>query len=601
LGLEKLLSGGSIRLAFFPALSRMMVIYRKAWKSVILSQIFVLLAGVFLMLIPAQVSVLINSGIVNGDLNVVVDSALYMVLFAFIAGIFTMLNLVLAVLFAEGTANFLRTRVYRKVQKLSFKNLDQFPTGELMIRLTNDIYQINLAVQLSVRFLLAAFFQIVIAVILVWLNSPSLVWIFLFVIPAGGLVLGGIALILQKRYKVRQERTDDLNNILQEDLSGIRVVKAFVREDHESDRFDATNQELRKASLRPLKSVAFIIPSIFVILGLATAMVVWFGGVEIIEGGTTNVGELIAFSQYFFIILAQLWILSIVLPQITSAEASAARLGELIGTETDVKDPPEPRPVEPSDIAGRVVFENVAFSYEGPGETESIRNINFVAEPGETVAFLGATGAGKSTLVNLLPRFYDVTEGRVTIDGIDVRDLDQETLRKIVGIALQDSVLFSGTVKGNVAFGRPDSTYDDVIEAAKAADADGFVSAIPEGYEARVARRGTNFSGGQKQRISIARAINSRPRILILDDSTSAVDVATETRIQNAMEDMLRSTTKLVVAQRISTVLNADKIILLDGGEMVAMGSHPELMSSSPLYREIFESQLGGLRREDVA
>ena len=587
-------------MAFFPALLRMMGIYRKAWKSLVISQVFVLLAGIFLMLIPAQVSEIINNGIVEGDLNAVLDSALLMILFAFISGIFTMLNLVLAVLFAEGSANFLRTRVYRRVQQFSFKNLDQYPTGELMVRMTNDIYQINQAVQLSMRFLLAAGFQIIVAVILVWLNSPSLVWIFLFVIPAGGLILGGLAYLLQKQYKARQEKTDDLNNILQEDLAGIRVVKSFVREKYESKRFDGVNEAVKAASIRPLRSVALIIPSIFVILGVATAMVIWFGGVEIIDGGTTNVGELIAFSQYFFIILAQLWILSIVLPQITSAEASAARLGELIDIQPDIKDPLSPIPMDPSNIEGRVVFENVSFSYEGINGRESISNINLVAEPGQTVAFLGATGAGKSTLVNLIPRFYDITEGRITIDGIDVRDMSQERLREIVGIALQETVLFSGTVGGNISFGRPEAIYDKVQEAARAADADGFISAIPEGYDARVARRGTNFSGGQKQRMSIARAIAVKPRILILDDSTSAVDVATETRIQAALDELLKDTTKLVVAQRISTVLNADKIVLLDGGKMVAFGSHAELMTSSPLYREIFESQLGGLRRDDL-
>jgi len=588
-------------LAFFPALTRMMVIYRRSWKLLLISQIFVMLSGLFLMLVPAQVSNIINEGLITGNIDEVLDSAALMIIFAFVSGVFTMLNLIMAVLFAEGTANFLRTRVYRKVQQFSFKNLDEFPTGELMVRLTNDIYQINLAVQLSIRFLLGAGFQIVVALILVWLNSPSLVWIFLFVIPAGGLILGGIALVLQKQYKARQTATDGLNSILQEDLAGIRVVKTFVREKYESKRFDGANQQLRSASIRPLLSVAFIIPCIFIILGLATSMVIWFGGVEVIDGGTTNIGELIAFSQYFFIILAQLWILSTVLPQITSAEASATRIGDLIDSEPDIKDPPSPSPVDISSIEGRVAFENVSFSYDGPGGTETVKDLDLVAEPGETVAFLGATGAGKTTLINLIPRFYDVTEGRVTIDGIDVRNIPQDTLRRIVGTALQEAVLFSGSVRGNIAYGRPDATYDDVVEAAKAADADGFVSAIPEGYDSKVSRRGANFSGGQRQRLSISRAIAVKPKVLILDDSTSAVDVATETRIQEAMDELMAGTTKLVVAQRISTVLNADKIVLLDEGEVVGIGDHAELMRSSELYREIFNSQLGGLRREDLA
>ena len=588
-------------MAFFPALTRMMVIYRRSWKLLLISQIFVMLSGLFLMLVPAQVSNIINEGLITGNIDEVLDSAALMIIFAFVSGVFTMLNLIMAVLFAEGTANFLRTRVYRKVQQFSFKNLDEFPTGELMVRLTNDIYQINLAVQLSIRFLLGAGFQIVVALILVWLNSPSLVWIFLFVIPAGGLILGGIALVLQKQYKARQTATDGLNSILQEDLAGIRVVKTFVREKYESKRFDGANQQLRSASIRPLLSVAFIIPCIFIILGLATSMVIWFGGVEVIDGGTTNIGELIAFSQYFFIILAQLWILSTVLPQITSAEASATRIGDLIDSEPDIKDPPSPSPVDISSIEGRVAFENVSFSYDGPGGTETVKDLDLVAEPGETVAFLGATGAGKTTLINLIPRFYDVTEGRVTIDGIDVRNIPQDTLRRIVGTALQEAVLFSGSVRGNIAYGRPDATYDDVVEAAKAADADGFVSAIPEGYDSKVSRRGANFSGGQRQRLSISRAIAVKPKVLILDDSTSAVDVATETRIQEAMDELMAGTTKLVVAQRISTVLNADKIVLLDEGEVVGIGDHAELMRSSELYREIFNSQLGGLRREDLA
>ncbi len=587
-------------MAFFPALTRMLIIYRKSWKLLVLSQVFVLLSGLFLMLVPAQVSNIVNYGLISGDINSVLDSAALMVIFAFISGTFTMLTLLMAVLFAEGSANFLRTRAYRKVQRFSFKNLDAYPTGDLMVRLTNDIYQINLAVQLSVRFLLGAGFQIIVALVLVWLNSPNLVWIFLFVIPAGGLILGGIAYVLQKQYKARQDATDDLNNILQEDLAGIRVVKSFVREKYESKRFDGANRNVRKTSIRPLLSVAFIIPSIFIILGLATSMVIWFGGVDIIQGGSTNIGELIAFSQYFFIILAQLWILSMVLPQITSAEASAARIGTLIDIEPDIEDEPDLTEVDPTTIEGRVVFENVSFSYDGPGGTESVRDLNLVVEPGETMAFLGATGAGKSTLVNLIPRFYDVTKGRVTIDGIDVRKFPQDTLRKVVGIALQETVLFSGTVKGNIAYGRPETTFDEVVDSARVADADGFVTAIPEGYDARVARKGANFSGGQKQRLSIARVITVKPRIMILDDSTSAVDVATETKIQEAMDDLLTDTTKLVVAQRISTVLNADKIVLLDSGKVAGIGSHTELMRSNDLYREIFNSQLGGLRKEDL-
>jgi ABC-type multidrug transport system fused ATPase/permease subunit len=295
-----------------------------------------------------------------------------------------------------------------------------------------------------------------------------------------------------------------------------------------------------------------------------------------------------------------MFILSLVLPQVMAAEASARRLFELIETDPSVRDAPNAMTLDPVTVKGRVVFEDVSFSYDGSAGTPAISHISFVAEPGETVAFLGPTASGKSTIASLIPRFYDVTGGRITIDGVDLTSITQESLRRAVVPALQAPILFSGTVRENIAYGRPEATEDDIFAASRTADAHGFISAIPEGYDARVARKGANFSGGQRQRISIARAIAAEPKVLILDDSTSAVDVATEARIQEAMSGMLPDTTKLIVAQRISTVLDADRIVLLDGGKIVATGSHRELMNTSPLYREIFDSQLGGVRREDL-
>jgi len=588
-------------MAAFPNLRRMLAFLRPHWKWIALSQVFILLSAVFTVLIPAELSSLINIGIGESDMGVVVDSSLTMLLYAVIAAGFIMANLVVAVKIAEGTGNYLRTQVFRKVQQYSFRNLDTFPTGELMIRLTNDITQINMAVQLSIRFLLLAPFMIIIALILVWISSPDLLWIIILAIPAAGLLFGGTGILLQKGYKGRQDRLGQMNTTLQEALSGIRVVKAFVRQEHENKRFDDSNQSLYLASLIPQQIIAFIIPGVLLILGLANAAAIWFGGTEIMAGTGMEIGELMAFSQYFFLILAQMFLLSLVFPQIIAAETSAGRLAELIDTRPAIQDAPGAVPLDTERVKGRIVFEDVTFSYEGRGGAPAISGISLTVEPGTTVAFLGPTGSGKSTVVNLVPRFYDVTEGRITIDGTDVRDITQESLRNAVVPALQSSILFSGTLRENVSFGKPEATEDEIIAAAQAADAHGFISAIPEGYDARVAQKGSNFSGGQRQRISIARAITPRPKVIILDDSTSAVDVSTESRIQAAMGEMLAGTTQMVVAQRISTVLTADTIVLMEGGKIVATGSHRELMETSPLYREIFDSQLGGVRKEDIA
>jgi ABC-type multidrug transport system fused ATPase/permease subunit len=585
---------------FLPNLRRLMVIYKGNWKWIALSQVFVLLGAVFMLLIPVQVATLINVGVLTGNIAVIVDSALTMLFFAILAGVFSMANLYVAARVGEGTAHYLRKNVYTKIQTFSFGNLDRFPIGELLVRLTNDIYQINMAANFATRYVLYAPFMILVALVFVYIGSPDLVWIFLVVIVVTAALFGVISYVLQKQYRKRQTALDAENNVLQEDFAGVRVIKAFVMQDYENRRFEEKNQIFRLASLSPLHSMALLLPAIFLILGISNALVIWFGGLQVLAG-TMDVGEIVAFTQYFFFILAQLWILSFVLPQIIAAEASAGRLAELMDSVPAVPDTPGAKELLPGEVKGRVVFEDVSFSYEGPGGKEAIKNISLVAEPGTTVAFLGPTGSGKSTLINLIPRFYDTTSGRITIDGLDVKDIPKDNLRMIVDIALQESVLFSGTIRENIAFADPDMPYEQVKSAAQAADADGFVSSIPGDYESRVARRGANFSGGQRQRLSIARAIAPHPRILILDDSTSAVDVATESRIQGAMSTLLKGTTTFVVAQRISTVLMADLIILLDQGQIVDKGNHLELMGRSLLYREIFESQLGGIRKEDVS
>jgi ATP-binding cassette subfamily B protein len=581
---------------FLPNLRRFIQIYRGYERPFWISQVFLAISALFTLLIPLMSQSLIDDGIIPGNRDAMVRAVLWMVLFAVCSAVFTIANAYYAVQFAERTAHAVRMRQYRKIQTFTFGNLDQFPTSDLMVRMTSDVTAIKGAVQQVILSLAQAPVMFVGALFLIYRNSPGLMWILLLVIPA---VLGILAVFLFKispLFEVQQQKLDDLNQVLQESLAGVRVVKAFVQGEYENRRYDRANQAFRQASLHPMRYVAALQPSFFLIVNLATALVLLFGGRAVSQGEST-VGELMAFTQYLVTILVPLVVLAMITPQVMAAEASAERMFEVMDTLPNLDQPSQP--VLPSTTAtqGRIVFENVSFGYPAPaGETPTpvLRNINLTIEPGQTVAFLGATGSGKSTLVNLIPRFYDVTEGRILIDGIDVRDLAPEILHQWVGIALQEAVLFSGTVRENVGYGRPEAEQEELVAAAAAADAHGFISTIPEGYDAPVARRGSNFSGGQRQRISIARALAVQPKILILDDSTSALDMATEARVQEAVQDLMAATTKLYVAQRISTVLTADRIFLLEAGELVAQGTHETLLASSPLYQDIYQSQLGG-------
>jgi len=378
--------------------------------------------------------------------------------------------------------------------------------------------------------------------------------------------------------------------VLQENLTGIRVVKSFVRRDHENQKFEGANVELYGTSLRVTQLLSVFFPIIMALLNLGTVAIIYYGGLQVFAG-TASVGQIMAFINYLFSTMFPILMLSMMAGQVSAANASSRRIMQVLDSEPEVQDIPDAIALD--EMKGRVVFEDVAFSYRDDGGDPVLTDVSFAAEPGETVAILGSTGSGKSSLINLIPRFYDVSGGRVTIDGVDVRDLRMDDLRRHVGISLQEAVLFSGTIRDNIRYGRPDASDEEVVAAAKAAQAHEFITGFPEGYDTMVGQRGVNLSGGQKQRVAIARALLVRPTILILDDSTSAVDVETEALIEGALEELMKDRTSFVIAQRISTVLKADKIIVLDDGQVAAEGNHDTLMETSPIYREIYESQLG--------
>jgi len=413
---------------------------------------------------------------------------------------------------------------------------------------------------------------------------------FLALMPLVGLILVWVARKAYPMFSEVQGRLDKLNTVMQENLAGVRVVKAFVRADHEIMRFGKVNDSLMDQTIRAARAVAVAFPGITLVVNLGIAGALWFGGEQVTVGGLQT-GELIAFVNYLTRALMSLMFVSMLMMRLARAQASAVRIEEVMESTPMISNQPQ---IESTfSPRGRVAFENVSFSYDRDGHDPVLKDITFSTEPGQTVAILGATGSGKSSLIQLIPRFYDVTEGCVTLDGVDVRGLDESLLRRNVSVALQEAVLFSGTIRDNIRFGCPEASDEAVIAAAQATQAHDFIMGFPDGYDTVLGQRGVNLSGGQKQRIAIARALITHPAVLILDDSTSAVDVETESYIEEALDTLAANSTRFVIAQRISTVLNAEKILVLDDGAIAAEGTHRELLHTSPIYREIYESQLG--------
>jgi len=560
-------------------------------KEAALAMILLILVVSVDLIIPRLVQVVIDEGVAKQNQEVIIRTSLLMVGISVTSALFMIGNTVFTVRASRGFEADLREAIFEKIQTFSFGNLDDFTTGQLLTRMTSDLSQIRHVVTMTFRMYLRMPLTFIGSIGIMVTTNPQLSLVMAVLLPIVFILVATLVKIVEPLYTKVQEKLDNLNQVLQENLIGIRVVKAFVRGDYENRRFEKRNEELYEIAVKTTRMISIFNPMVTVLLNLGIAAVIYYGGIQV-SAGIASVGQIMAFLNYINQAFTPVLTLSSQAGMISAAEASARRVFSVLDTVPEVED----KSGTPSlgESKGRVAFEDVSFSYSKDGGAPVLSHISFTAEPGQTIAILGATGSGKSTLVNLIPRFYDVTSGRVTIDGVDVRDINLQSLRRSIAINLQESILFSGTIKDNIKYGRPSATDDEVVEVAKAAQAHDFITKFPDGYETVVGQRGVNLSGGQKQRIAIARALLVKPRILILDDSTSSVDVATEARIEKALDSLMKGSTRFVVAQRISTVLAADKILVLENGRLVAEGNHQQLMETSSIYREIYDSQLGG-------
>lgn len=554
-------------------------------------------AGLSLLLLTAANAITpqlfrlaIDQGIATFDLETVLFCAGAMVLVAVGRGLFNFGQSFWAEKVSQGVAYDLRNKIFYKIQNLSFSYHDQAQTSQLLTRITSDVEQIRTFIGNSLIQVVGAVVTLVTIATILLIMNWQLALITLALLPIAALLLTQFLSRNQKLFGLVQEQLGDLNAVLQDNLRGVRVVKAFAREPVELSRYNQLNEDLLQVNMRTISAIRNTFPLIFLLSNLLMVVVLGVGGIQVISDSFT-IGELVAFNSYLMFILQPILLIGFAAPAIAQAAASAERVYEVVDAQIEIRDQPGAMPF--NQCSGRITFENVHFRYPG-ATTEALKGICFETKPKELIAILGMTGSGKSTIVNLLPRFYDVTAGAVRIDGRDVRDYTLQSLRSHIGTVFQETTLFSGTIYDNIAYAAPNAPLDAVISVAKTAQIHDFIISLPDGYNTIVGERGVGLSGGQKQRVAIARTLLTDYRILILDDSTSAVDAKTASQIHAALDDLMRckTCTAFVIAQRISTVRNADRILLIDQGQLVAQGTHDELMQNSPLYGSILESQV---------
>ena len=558
-------------------------------KLAILAPVMMLLEVAAELSMPKIMTFLINQGVGEGNTGLIIKTGTGMLVIALIGIIGGVGCLICSSVVSQRTGTDLRKAAFEKIQEFSFHNIDTFSTPSLITRLTNDITQIQLVIMMCLRMMVRSPLLCVGSIIMAFSINAKIALIFIAVVSLLTMAVVFILRMALPKFKLVQEKLDKVNTVMRECLAGIRVVKAFVRNEYEMEKFSEVNEDYKQTTISAFKIMMLMMPVMMILVNGTIIVILWFGGLQA-YAGVMDVEEIMACITYLMQMMMATMMLAMNFMFISRAKISADRISEILETDVDIVDPAEPK--LPAEVKGKVEYKNVAFRYKMGSGDAVLENISFTAEPGETIGILGETGSGKSTLVNLLPRLYDVTEGQILVDGIDVRDYKISDLRQRVAVVLQETILFSGTIRDNIRWGKKDASEEEIIAAAKAAQAHDFIMELPDQYDTELGQRGVNVSGGQKQRISIARALIQNPAIIIFDDSTSAVDSLTEKNIRQGMKETHNDCTKFIIAQRISSVRHADKILVLSGGKIVAQGDHNYLMKTSKDYQEILASQM---------
>lgn len=538
--------------------------------------------------LPTLMADIVNKGIVNGDTSYIIEIGGFMLLVAGISGIFTIIASLLSSKAATAFGKDLRRVLFTKAEEFSLHEFDKVGTSSMITRTTNDITQVQQVTIMIMRFMVTAPIMAIGGIVMAMSKDKKLTLVLAVAIPFLILVIFIVARKAIPMFKLMQKKIDKINLVLRENLTGIRVIRAFNRIDDEKKRFEEASYDFTSTAIKVNKMMAFVMPVMMFVMSATSVAIIWFGGIRI-DNGNMQVGDMMAFIQYAMQIMFSFIMLAMMFVMIPRAEASAERINEVLNMQPEISNPIKPLTAE--DKRGYIEFKDVTFSYPG-AEEPAIRNISFSVRPGETTAIIGGTGSGKSTLINLIPRFYDVKSGSILVNGVDIRDMSQQDLRRKIGFVPQKAVLFTGTIGENIRYGKEGASDDEVVKAAEVAQASDFISKMKDGYDSLIAQGGNNVSGGQKQRLSIARALIGKPEIYVFDDSFSALDFKTDAKLRAALKSETKEATVIIVAQRVSTVMDADRIIVLDEGKVVGIGTHKELLKSSEIYREIVSSQL---------